>query len=69
MLKRMLGSTLPNNVHSTLVITTGLRTALRRCELGVELPIVADGSPRPKPEVRDRPLPGMGSYTDPHKNL
>jgi hypothetical protein len=39
------------------VNATGLRTALWRCDLdSAELPHLADGSPRPKAEVHDRPL-------------
>ncbi|CBK43517.1 protein of unknown function [Nitrospira defluvii] len=50
------------------VNATWLRTALWRFDLGAELPLLADGSPRPKPEVHDRPLSEEGAYTDPHKN-
>jgi hypothetical protein len=34
---------------SSNVNATGLRTALWRYDLGAELPLLADGSPRPKP--------------------
>jgi hypothetical protein len=39
------------------VNATGLRTALWRGDLGTELPLLADVSPRPKAGVHDRPLP------------
>ena len=45
------------------VNATGLRTASWRCDLGVELPLVADGSPRPKAEVHDRLLSVGGRGT------
>ncbi len=37
-----------------------LRPGVRRCDLGAELPLLADGSPRPEAEVHDRPLPEGG---------
>lgn len=41
----------------TLSVTAaGLVAALRWCDLGLELPLLADGSPRPKAEVHDLPL-------------
>ena len=43
------------NIHAT-----GLRSALWRGDLGAELPLVADGSPRPLAEVNDRRLSGGG---------
>ncbi len=41
------------SVPDTEGYETGVRTALWRCVLGDELPLMADGSPRPKAEVHD----------------
>lgn len=49
------------------VNATGLRTAIWRCDLVAELPLVADGSPRPKPvdhRIEKQPFapPSMMGY-------
>ena len=40
-------------LNLNVVNATGLRTALRRFDLGAELRHLADGSPRPGAEVHD----------------
>jgi hypothetical protein len=51
----------------SIVNPTGLMTASRRCDLGSDLPQLADGSPRPKPDVHDRPLSEKGASADLYK--
>jgi len=44
------------NVHAT-----GLRTTLRRRNLGAELPLLADGSPRPSAVFQPQVLSGSNA--------
>jgi len=48
------------------VNATGQRSALWRGDLGTELPLLTDVSPRPQAEVHDRPLSEWGAYSDLH---